>query len=77
MLKLRMRADLRLYRDALEVMEGNTGEGFEKAHKLAEIARIAYGAARDGFNAHVASHRCELRHIQYGTVKRSRTGDSY
>lgn len=76
MLKERMRADLRVYRDAVNALEEHTGEGFEKSHHLAEIARIAYEAARDRFNAHVSSHRCEVRYIRYGTVQRSRTGDS-
>ena len=72
MLKARMRADLRVYRDAVDALEANRGTGFEKAHKLAKIARIAYEAARDRFNAHVSSHRCEVRYIRYGTYERSR-----
>ena len=75
MLKQRMRADLRVYRDAVDVLEesalGATPKGFEKAHKLAEIGRISYEAARDRFNAHVASHRCEVRHLRYGTRQRA------
>ena len=67
MLKERMRADLRVYRDAVNVLEQTTGADFDKAHKLAEIARIAYGAARDRFNAHVSSHKCEVRYIRYAT----------
>jgi len=73
MLKGRMRADLRVYRDSVDALEEHSGEGFEKAHKRAEIARIAYQAARDRFNMHVSSHRCEVRHIRYGTLQRSRT----
>ena len=65
MLKARMRADLRVYKDAVDVLEETVGEHFEKAHKLAEIARISFEAARERFNAHVASHRCEVRHIRY------------
>jgi hypothetical protein len=78
-LKARMRADLRVYRDAVNTLEdlavGAMPRDFEKAHKLTEIARIAYGAARDRFNAHVTSHRCEVRYIRYGSVQRSRSGD--
>jgi hypothetical protein len=70
MLKERMRADLRVYRDAVDALEENTGDGFDKAHKLAEIARIAYEAARDRFNAHTSSHRCEVRYIRYGPTSR-------
>jgi hypothetical protein len=68
-----MRADLRVYRDAVNALEESTREGFEKAHKLAETARIAYESARDRFNRHVSSHRCEVRHIRYATLRRSRT----
>jgi hypothetical protein len=73
MLKARMRADLRVYKDAVDALESSTTKGFDKAHKLAEIARVAYEAARDRFNAHVSSHRCEVRYLRYGTVRRSRT----
>lgn len=72
-LKARMRADLRVYRDAVDALDRHTGEGLEKCHKLAEIARIAYEAARNRFNAHVSSHRCEVRYMRYRTVQRSRT----
>jgi hypothetical protein len=65
MLKERMRADLRVYREAVEAL--GTTKDFEKAQKLAEIARTAYEAARDRFNAHVSSHKCEGRYIRYGT----------
>jgi len=78
MLKARMRADLRVYREAVNILEelapGAIPKHFEKAHKLAETARIAYIAARDRFNTHVVSHRCEVRYIRYGTAQRSRTG---
>ena len=60
MLKDRMRADLRVYRGAIQAMERTTGKAFEKAQKLAEIARICFEAARDRFNAHVSSHQCEV-----------------
>jgi hypothetical protein len=66
-LKARLRADLRVYRDAVDSLAEHTGKGFEKAHKLAETARIAYEAARSRFNAHVSSHRCEVRYMRYGT----------
>jgi len=69
MLKARMRADLRVYRDAIETLHDSTGGGFEKAHHLAEVARIAYEAARDRFNAHVALHKCEVQYIRSRTAK--------
>jgi len=78
-LKARMRADLRVYRNAVNTLEDLAVEAipkdFERAHKLTEIARIAYVAARDRFNAHVTSHRCEVRYIRYGSVQRLRTVD--
>jgi hypothetical protein len=73
MLKERMRADLRVYKNAVDSLEANTGESFEKAHKLAEIARIAFAAARNRFNAHVSSHKCEVRYLRYGSIQRPRT----
>jgi|GEM_PF-5541532 len=63
-------ADLRVYRGAVEALKENKGEGFEKAHKMGEIARIAYEAALDRFNAHMSSHRCEVRYIRYRTDRR-------
>jgi hypothetical protein len=71
MLKARMRADLRVYRDAVGALEANRGTTFEKAHKLAEIARICFEAARDRFHAHVSSHRCEVCYIRYRAEERS------
>jgi len=65
-LKERMRADLRVYREAVDALGAPTKD-FEKVQKLAEMARTAYEAARDRFNAHVSSHKCEVRYIRYGT----------
>ena len=58
MLKARLRADLRVYRDAVVALQESTGPDFREAHHKAEHARLAYEAARDRFNAHVASHGC-------------------
>jgi len=69
-LKARMRADLRVYREAVDTLAEHTGRGFERANELAEIARIAYEAARNRFNDHVSSHRCEVRYIRYRAVQR-------
>jgi len=33
-----MRADLRVYKDAVEALEESTGKNFERVHKLAESA---------------------------------------
>jgi hypothetical protein len=57
-----MRADLRLYRDAVNVLdtEAITGSGvsFEKAVRNTRIAQLAFEAARDRYNGHVTSHGC-------------------
>jgi hypothetical protein len=66
MLKERMRADLRVYREAVDTL-GTPGKDFEKSQELVEIARTAYEAARERFNAHVSSHKCRVRYIRYGT----------
>jgi hypothetical protein len=57
-LKARLRADLKVYADAVAVLEGNVGRGFENAHKKAEHARLAYQAARQKLKEHTASHGC-------------------
>ncbi len=57
-LKARLRADLKVYADAVTELEGNVGKGFEKAHKKAEHARLAYQAARHKLKDHIASHGC-------------------
>jgi hypothetical protein len=62
MLKDRFRADLRVYQEAVAAL--GTTPDFAKAQELAEIARTAYEAARDRFNAHVSSHKCEACYIR-------------
>jgi hypothetical protein len=61
-LKDRMRADLRVYRDAVNLLDAEaltgSGTGFEKAVKNARIAQAAFEAARDRYNQHVSSHGC-------------------
>ena len=65
-----MRADVKVYAgaiavlqqrsiDALTALEVNTPEGFEKAHRLAEHARLAYQDSRKKLNQHVAAHGCD------------------
>ena len=66
----RLRADLRVYADAIAVLEQrsiealtalevNTTEGFEKAHRLAEHAQLAYQDSRKKLNRHIAAHGCD------------------
>jgi len=57
-LKARLRADLKVYADAVAELEGNVGKGFEKAHKKAEHSRLAYQAAREKLKEHSDSHGC-------------------
>ena len=55
--------------DAVNVLDelalGTTPQDFKKAHKLAEMARVAFEAARERFTEHVSLHRCEVRHLRY------------
>jgi hypothetical protein len=59
-LKDRMRADLRVYRDAVSVLDAEvlTGSGtsFEKAVRNTKLAQLAFETARDRYNQHVSSH---------------------
>ena len=57
-LKARLRADLKVYRDAVVALQESSGPDFREAHHKAEHSRLAYEAARDKFNAHVTSHGC-------------------
>ena len=59
-LKDRMRADLRVYRQAVVALELEPGpDDFPAVHKNAERARQAYEAARATLEAHIAVHGCE------------------
>jgi hypothetical protein len=69
-LKARLRADLKVYADsiallqqesmaALVALHEDSKEGFEKAHRLAEHARLAYKSARRKLDQHIAAHDCE------------------
>jgi hypothetical protein len=61
-LKDRMRADLRVYRDAVAALEAasleSTAKTFDKAVKNAGIAQRAFQAARERLNQHTAAHGC-------------------
>ena len=68
MLKARVRAELRVYADAIAVLQtysiaalaalDDAREGFQKAHELAEHARLAYLQSRKKLDEHLASHGC-------------------
>jgi len=56
----RMRADLRVYREAIVALELNPApEDYPMVQKNAERARAAYEAARANLEAHIAVHGCE------------------
>ena len=57
-LKARLRADLKVYADAIAGLQQNTGKNFEKAHKRADSARRIYEVARKKLNEHTVSHGC-------------------
>jgi hypothetical protein len=57
-LRARLRADLRVYVDAVAWLDQATGKDFEKAFKHAEEARRAFLAAREKVNRHITSHGC-------------------
>jgi len=57
-LKDRMRADLRIYRDAVNELDSSSGLNFAEAHRKAEHTRLAYEAARELLRDHIASHGC-------------------
>ena len=68
-LKARARAELKVYADAIAVLQKrsiaalsaleDTGDCFKKAHELAEHARLAYQLSRQKLDDHIASHGCE------------------
>ena len=68
MLKARVRAELKVYGDAISVLQKHSIaalsaledsiEGFQKAQKLAEHAKLAYQSARQKLDDHIASHGC-------------------
>jgi hypothetical protein len=57
-LKSRLRADLKVYADAISGLQQSSGENFEKAHKRADSARRIYEVARKKLNEHTVSHGC-------------------
>ena len=57
-LRARLRADLKVYADAIEFLQRNLGKEFEKAHQGADRARRAYQVARRKLADHMALHGC-------------------
>lgn len=68
-LKARVRAELKVYADAITVLQKHSiaalaalddrKGGFKKAQALAERARLAYQISRQKLDDHIASHGCE------------------
>ena len=49
MLSARLRADLKVYAEAVSLLQKSMGPDFKKTHKKAEQARLAYEAGSTGF----------------------------
>ena len=64
MLRARLRADMRVYRDAVDAMDtaavrGVPIEEFNKIAKHAAHAMQAFTRARERLNRHISQHACE------------------
>lgn len=57
-LKARVRADLKVYRDAVNALQENSGPEFRAVQQRAEHARLAYEAAREKLEQHILVHGC-------------------
>jgi hypothetical protein len=57
-LKARVRADLKVYADAVNTLQRSLGRDFKKAHSDAERARLAFETASKKLAEHLASHKC-------------------
>jgi hypothetical protein len=57
-LKARVRADLKVYGGAVNVLQRSMGQEFKVAHRNAERARLAFEAASKKLADHLAQHRC-------------------
>ena len=58
MLSARLRADLKVYREAVSALQSSIGKDFKQTHERAEHARLAYEAARQALLSHIESHGC-------------------
>jgi hypothetical protein len=58
MLSARLRADLKVYAEAVSLLQKSMGPDFKKTHKKAEQARLAYEAASEALLSHIAIHGC-------------------
>jgi hypothetical protein len=57
-LQSRLRADVKVYADAISALQQSMGKGFEKAHLRVESARRAYQVARKKLTDHIETHGC-------------------
>jgi len=58
MLQRRVRADLKVYSDAVNSLERSVGLHFKSSQKIAERARLAFESASQELADHIASHKC-------------------
>jgi hypothetical protein len=58
-LKSRLRANLKVYKEAAAALQAETLHGdFKRTYQRAEHARLAFEHSREELNAHIVSHRC-------------------
>jgi hypothetical protein len=58
MLAHRYRADLRVYAEAEQSLEGAVGANFSEALRRADRARLVFEWARDQLKKHIGWHHC-------------------
>jgi hypothetical protein len=58
MLQARVRADLKVYADAVNALHRSVGPRFKQAQQRAEQARLAFETATKKLADHLASHKC-------------------
>jgi len=57
-LQARVRADLKVYAEAVNSLQRSVGPEFKKSQKAAERARLAFETAGKKLADHLASHKC-------------------
>ena len=57
-LRARLRADLKVYADAVIALQRSLGKDFDKTHHRAVQARLAFHAAQEKLRQHVDAHDC-------------------
>jgi hypothetical protein len=57
-LQTRVRADLKVYADAVNALQRSAGQEFKKAQQRTERARLAFETASKKLADHISSHKC-------------------